>query len=45
MDMLLDYSDMVNPLLKTNGSGGGGGGGGGGGDRRPNFVRRQLFSD
>ena len=24
MDMLLDYSDMVNPLLKTNGSGGGG---------------------
>ena len=23
MDMLLDYSDMVNPLLKTNGSGGG----------------------
>ena len=43
MDMLLDYSDMVNPLLKTNGSGGGWGGGGG--DRRPNFVRRQLFSD
>ena len=42
MDMLLDYSDMVNPLLKTNGSGAGGGGGG---DRRPNFVRRQLFSD
>ena len=30
MDMLLDYSDMVNPLLKTNGSGAGGGGGGGG---------------
>ena len=27
MDMLLDYSDMVNPLLKTNGSGAGGGGG------------------
>ena len=25
MDMLLDYSDMVNPLLKTNGSGAGGG--------------------
>ena len=43
MDMLLDYSDMVNPLLKTNGSGAGGGGGGG--DRRPNFVRRQLLSD